>query len=152
MVEISRDVSSSDGAVEEDKQSAASHNVSLFFGIRYVGVFITAYLSGFLLEYMDKRDSIYSLFFLKKVMFCFKKFSLLLLRFHFSCAFLAFSWQKKNSTEAKSLNPFMEKRGKPYNNQKTKWFKIKTHHTERVRIVIAEIACVSGISSKDRKF
>ena len=60
MVEISRDVSSSDGAVEEDKQSAASHNVSLFFGIRYVGVFITAYLSGFLLEYMDKRDSIFS--------------------------------------------------------------------------------------------
>jgi hypothetical protein len=61
-VEISRDVHSQEGAVEEDKQSAASHNVSLFFGIRYVGVFITAYLSGFLLEYIDKRDSMSIIF------------------------------------------------------------------------------------------
>lgn len=57
LVEISRDTGGAN-ALEEEKQSAASHNVSLFFGIRYMGVFITAYLSGFLLEYIDKKKSI----------------------------------------------------------------------------------------------
>lgn len=61
MVEISRDINNLNDGIEKEKedqqQSIASNNVSLFFGIKYFGIFLTAYLSGFLLEYIDKRQS-----------------------------------------------------------------------------------------------
>ena len=72
MVEISRDSNNDNGEkkeIEEERQSAASHNVSLFFGIKYVGIFLTAYLSGFLLEYIEKRQSfVYKLVLLIKTL------------------------------------------------------------------------------------
>eukprot|EP00742_Colponemidia_sp_Colp-10_P002152 GILJ01002299.1.p1 GENE.GILJ01002299.1~~GILJ01002299.1.p1 ORF type:complete len:531 (+),score=67.34 GILJ01002299.1:81-1673(+) len=37
-------------------QHGASGNVSLFFGVKSCGTILTAYLSGFLLEYMHKRN------------------------------------------------------------------------------------------------
>ena len=39
------------------RQGEASKNVSLFFGIRSFGVFLTAYTGGLLLEYLHKKTS-----------------------------------------------------------------------------------------------
>jgi len=41
------------------RQGEASKNVSLFFGIRSFGVFLTAYTGGLLLEYLNKKTSIF---------------------------------------------------------------------------------------------
>lgn len=40
---------------EDEKQSEASKNVSLFFGVKNAGVVISAYFGGLLLEYIDKK-------------------------------------------------------------------------------------------------
>ena len=51
---------------DEKQQISASKNVSLFFGVKYAGILITSYLSGFLLDYLDKTESkiIYSSYFI----------------------------------------------------------------------------------------
>lgn len=69
LVEISRDINQEYNN-EEELQNAASRNVSVFFGVKYAGIFITAYLSGFLLEYISKNTSTYFYInFLEKLLF-----------------------------------------------------------------------------------
>ena len=53
MVEISRPT---EERSEEEKQSQASSTVALFFGAKYLGILITSYLGGYLLEFIDKRE------------------------------------------------------------------------------------------------
>ncbi len=55
IVEISQKKASALSLPEEQCQAEAARNVSFFFGIRSVGTLITAYLSGILLEYLDKH-------------------------------------------------------------------------------------------------
>ena len=43
-----------DSNSEEDKQGEAANSVSLFFGVRSFGTFLTAYTGGVLLEYVTK--------------------------------------------------------------------------------------------------
>lgn len=56
VVESSQEVQVQENVEEEHKQAEASKNVSLFFGMKYLGILSTAYLSGFLLQFMDKQD------------------------------------------------------------------------------------------------
>lgn len=42
---------------DNGSKKESSKNVSFFFGIKYTGILLTGYLSGKLLEIMDKRDS-----------------------------------------------------------------------------------------------
>eukprot|EP01016_Furgasonia_blochmanni_P025009 TRINITY_DN2699_c0_g1_i1.p1 TRINITY_DN2699_c0_g1~~TRINITY_DN2699_c0_g1_i1.p1 ORF type:complete len:687 (-),score=99.43 TRINITY_DN2699_c0_g1_i1:638-2698(-) len=55
LVEITRDKKSNETASEEQKQHEASKNVSIFFGAKWIGIFLTAYTGGLLLLYVDKR-------------------------------------------------------------------------------------------------
>lgn len=55
LVESAQEVQAQESIREEDKQAEASKNVSLFFGVKYFGVLSTAYLGGYLLEYIDKH-------------------------------------------------------------------------------------------------
>lgn len=54
LVEISRERGTN--KTEERKQQIASNNVSLFFIVRAIGVLITSYFSGYLLEYLTKAQ------------------------------------------------------------------------------------------------
>lgn len=56
LVESSQEVQTNEFVSEEQKQAEASKNVSLFFGVKYMGVLATAYLGGLLLNYVDKRS------------------------------------------------------------------------------------------------
>lgn len=60
-MEISRDTSDTSKVeggeeVEKTHQTSAAKNVSLFFGMRNFGILLTAYFSGFLLDYITKQD------------------------------------------------------------------------------------------------
>lgn len=55
LVESAQEIQAQELVSEEQKQAEASKNVSLFFGVKYVGVISTAYLSGYLLEYIGKH-------------------------------------------------------------------------------------------------
>lgn len=54
---------------EEKKQANASKNVSLFFGVRSIGVLLTAYSGGLLLEFISKQTSFQSIIFISNLVF-----------------------------------------------------------------------------------
>ena len=56
IVESAQNYSIQAGRSEEDKQKEASKNVSMFFGVKSCGILISSYLSGLVLEYLDKRQ------------------------------------------------------------------------------------------------
>ncbi len=61
---------------EVKQQEEASKNVSFFFGVRSCGFLLTAYLSGELLEHIDKHTSNFDLYsnFLKNSVFLITSF------------------------------------------------------------------------------
>jgi predicted MFS family arabinose efflux permease len=54
-VEVSRD-NNHNATSEAEKQASASRNVSLFFSVRSLGVLLTAYTGGVLLEHLNKKQ------------------------------------------------------------------------------------------------
>lgn len=59
LVEVSQKKAKLYNMTDEEATKEASRNVSLFFGVKSLGVLITSYLGGVLLEIMDKHTSNY---------------------------------------------------------------------------------------------
>jgi hypothetical protein len=51
-----------DSERERDNNEEASGNVSLFMGLKMIGIMISSYFGGFLLEYVPKKTSKLTLF------------------------------------------------------------------------------------------
>ena len=60
LIVISAQKSSGEVQTEEQKQAQASNSVSIFFGSKNLGVLLTAYTGGILLEYVSKQTGKHS--------------------------------------------------------------------------------------------